>query len=108
MGLLTKAALDGYCAYTKRTISYARYKAGGTYYRTGIEEITIDAEGVVTASFKIEVPRTGASALVTEIQLFDNDNQLWLSKAENLNMASVAEGFYYDCRFTISEKGEGE
>lgn len=108
MGLLTKTALDGYRAYTKRTISYARYKVGTTYYKTCIEDITIDEKGVVTASFKIEVPKTGASALVTEIQLFDQDNQLWLSKAESLNMASVVEGFYYDCRFTISEKGEGE
>lgn len=108
MGLLTKAALDGYRAYTKRTIAYAKYKIGSTYHKANIEEITMDAKGVVTASFKIEVRDTGASAKVTEIQLYDQDNQLWLSKAENLNMASVAEGFYYDCRFTISEKGEGD
>jgi hypothetical protein len=103
MGLLTKAALQGYREYTKRTIAYAKYKIGSTYYKANIEEITMDSSGTVTASFKIETKDTG-SVTVTEIQLYDQDNQLWLSKAENLNMASVAEGFYYDCRFTIEEK----
>ena len=54
-------------------------------------------------TFKIETATTGA-ATVTEIQLYDTNNELWLSKQESLKMDSVAEGFYYVCQLEISEK----
>ena len=82
MALLTSAAIQGYRDYTKRRIAYAKYKVGSTYCK---------------------VPLSSGSGEVPEVQLYDTDNQLWLSKAERLKMDSVAEGFSYIVQLEISE-----
>ena len=101
MGLLTNAAFQGYRDYTKRRIAYARYKIGSTYYKVPIESVTVTSTGVLEISFKIEL--SSGSGEVSEVQLYDTDNQLWLSKAERLKMDSVAEGFSYVAQLEISE-----
>lgn len=92
MKLLTSKAIQGYRDYTKRTIAYAKYKVGSTYHKTKIESVDVTEEGIVEVRFKIEAATTGA-ATVTEIQLYDTNNDLWLSKQEFLEMNSVAEAF---------------
>lgn len=101
MGLLTNAAFQGYRDYTKRRIAYARYKIGSTYYKVPIESVTVTSAGMLEISFKIEL--SSGSGEVSEVQLYDTDNQLWLSKAERLKMDSVAEGFSYVVQLEISE-----
>lgn len=101
MGLLTNAAFQGYRDYTKRRIAYARYKIGSTYYKVPIESVTVTSTGMLEISFKIEL--SSGSGEVSEVQLYDTDNQLWLSKAERLKMDSVAEGFSYVVQLEISE-----
>lgn len=103
MKLLTSKAIQGYRDYTKRTIAYAKYKIGSTYHKTKIGSVDVTGDGLVEITFKIETATTGA-ATVTEIQLYDTNNELWLSKQESLKMDSVAEGFYYVCQLEISEK----
>lgn len=103
MKLLTNEAIQGYRDYTKRTIAYAKYKIGSVYYKAKIESVDVTEEGLVEISFKIETAITG-TATVTEIQLYDTNNNLWLSKQESLKMDSVAEGFYYVCQLEISER----
>ena len=85
------------------TIAYAKYKIGSVYHKAKIESVDVTEEGLVEISFKIETAITGA-ATVTEIQLYDTNNNLWLSKQESLKMDSVAEGFYYVCQLEISER----
>nr|DAL16709.1 MAG TPA_asm: hypothetical protein [Caudoviricetes sp.] len=103
MKLLTSKAIQGYRDYTKRTVAYAKYKIGSTYHKAKIESVEVTTDGIVEVTFKIETATTGA-ATVTEIQLYDTNNDLWLSKQESLKMDSVAEGFYYVCQLVISEK----
>lgn len=101
MALLTAAAIQGYRDYTKRRIAYAKYKVGSTYYKALINSVETTPDGVVEVSFDINLS-TG-SGIVTEVQLYDTDNQLWFSKAENLKMDSVAEGFDYVVQLAIKE-----
>ena len=101
MALLTNAAIQGYCDYTKRRIAYAKYKVGSTYYKVPIESVWFSSAGVVEIAFKIEL--SSGSGEVSEVQLYDTDNQLWLSKTERLNMDSVAEGFLYVVQLNIAE-----
>lgn len=101
MALLTNTAIQGYRDYTKRRIAYARFKVGSTYYKSLIESVEVTSAGVVEISFKIEL--SSGSGEVTEVQLYDTDNQLWLSKTERLKMDSVAEGFLYVVQLTITE-----
>jgi len=101
MAMLTNAAIQGYRDYTKRRIAYAKYKIGSTYYESLIDSVAVTSAGAVEVAFKIELK--SGSGTVTEVQLYDTDNQLWLSKTENLKMDSVAEGFTYVVQLTIKE-----
>lgn len=101
MSMLTSAAIQGYRDYTKRRVAYAQYKVGSVYHKTNIESVTITENGTVEIDFKIEL--SSGSGTVTQIQLYDTDNQLWLSKTENLKMDSVAEAFFYVVQLDISE-----
>lgn len=101
MALLTNAAIKGYRDYTMRRIAYAKYKVGSTYYQTKIESVKVTPAGIVEIAFKIEL--SSGSGTVSQVQLYDTDNQLWLSKTENLKMDSVAEGFFYVVQLEITE-----
>ena len=43
------------------------------------------------------------SGTVSEVQLYNTDNELWLSKAESLKLSDVSEGFLYVVRLDIKE-----
>jgi len=43
------------------------------------------------------------SGTVTEVQLYNTEQQLWLSKSESLKLSDVSEGFYYVVRFNVEE-----
>lgn len=101
MALLTSAAIQGYRDYTMRRIAYAKFKIGSTEYKTNIESVEVTDSGTVEIAFKIEI--ASGSGTVSQISLYDTDNQLWLSKTENLQMDSVAEGFYYVVQLDIAE-----
>ena len=102
MALLTSAAIKGYRDYTMRRIAYAKFKVGSTEYKTNIESVKVTDSGTVEIAFKIEL--ASGSGTVSQISLYDTDNQLWLSKTENLQMDSVAEGFYYVVQLDIAEE----
>jgi hypothetical protein len=101
MALLTNTAIGGYRDYTRRKIAYAKYKIDSTYYKSLIESVEVTSSGMVEVEFKIEL--ASGSGTVTEVQLYDTDNQLWFSKAENLKMDSVSEAFLYIVKLKISE-----
>lgn len=102
MSMLTAKALDGYREYTKRTIAYARYKIGSTYYKVPIKDTKIQSDGKLAVTFLIE-PQISSKVAITEVQLFDTNNDLWLSKAENLVKEAAQEGFYYVFKIAIKE-----
>lgn len=105
MSMLTSTALTDYRNYTKRILSYARYKIGSTYYKTDIDSIEITSEGTVKIGIKIEAA-TSNSGTVTLVQLYDTSGNLWFQKSVSLNMTSVAEAFYYVVKIQITEKEE--
>lgn len=101
MALLTSAALQGYRDFTKRRVSYARYLIGPTWHKTRIESVETLSNGIVEISFMIELE--SGSGTVTQVQLYDTDNQLWLSKNESLKMSDVSEGYLYVVQLNIQE-----
>ncbi|MBR1744367.1 MAG: hypothetical protein IJ733_21410 [Lachnospiraceae bacterium] len=101
MSLLTNAAIKGYQQYTKRILSYARYKIGSTYYKVNINSVNVTTNGIVEIDFLIEPTVTGT---ITEVQLYDTNGELWLDKTESLSVSSVVEGFFYTVQLKISEK----
>ena len=101
MAMLTSAALTGYRNYTKRTVAYAKYKIGSTYYQTNVESVKVLSSGIVEISFMIELD--SGSGTVSEVQLYNTEGVLWLSKAESLKLSDVSEGFLYVVRLDIKE-----
>ena len=101
MALLTSAALQGYRDFTKRQVSYARYLIGSTWHKTRTESVEMLSNGIVEISFMIELE--SGSGTVTQVQLYDTDNQLWLSKTESLRMSDVSEGYLYVVMLNIQE-----
>ena len=102
MALLTTTALDRLKKYIKRTVNYAKYKMNGNYVKVPLTDIQIDSSGVIRITFMIEPG--GSNAQVTEVQLYDMDNQLWLSKSTNISMSSVEEGYLELIKITITDK----
>lgn len=102
MALLTAAAITGFREYVKRTVVKAKYRIGGTLYDAQLNDIVVDGSGIVRISFMINPPTAG-NVTITEVQLYDNAGQLWLSKAVSLDMSAVAEGYYYLVKLQIKE-----
>lgn len=101
MPILTGAAMEDYKKHTERIIAYARYKIGGTYTRTEISRRERLKDGRVAVYFSIDA-QSGKDVTISEVQLFDTNNDLWASKTENIVIRGVQEGVLY--RFTFDFK----
>ena len=103
MAMLTKAAIDGYKEYTRADIAYARYKIGDSYYRAEIQSKEYLADGRLAVKILIDHPAPG-NLTISEIQLFDTNNNLWLSKPENIMREDVTAGILYRLTFDFHVK----
>ena len=102
MALLTAEAIEGYKEYTKRTIAYAQYKAGGIYYKANISSVSVLPDGRLAVDFLIDHTVPG-DINVTEVQLYNTNSKLWLSKPESILRKDVQEGILYRFTFKIRE-----
>ncbi len=97
--MLTNNALNGFRDYIKRTVAYAQYRIGSTYYKTDLNKVYVDSAGRVAIEFLIDDTVKG-NITVSEIQLIDTSGNVWLSKAENISRSSIQDGIFY--RFTVN------
>ncbi|CAK7059480.1 MAG: hypothetical protein EUB_03424 [Eubacterium sp.] len=102
MSLLTQSAINGYLEYTKRTLAYIKYKVGSTYQRTEITRIAKQGSNQIVVEFMIDHTING-DITITEIQVFDNNNDIWLKKPENILRKQMVEGILYRITITITE-----
>lgn len=101
--MLTENALKGFRDYAKRTISYARYKIGNSYFNAKITDITTDVEGKLKVDFTID-PTAHGDITVTEVQLYNTSGELWWNKSENITRKSNQEGIFYRVTINIHEE----
>lgn len=97
--MLTSEAVTGFKNYVKRTVAYAMYKVGTSYYKAKITDIYVRSDGRVAIDFTIDHPDTG-NIKVSEVQLYDTSGKLWCSKTENIERKSSQNAIFY--RFTIN------
>lgn len=102
MAMLTDTAMRGYKEYTRAEIAYAKYKVGNTYHQTPITSKEYLADGRLAVKILMEPPESG-NVKITEIQLYDTNNNLWLKKAENIVREDVSAGVLYRFTFDFSE-----
>lgn len=100
--MLTATAMEGFKSFIERNIAYARYKIGGTYYKVAIHRKERLTDGKVAVYFSI-IPQASNDVTISEVQLFDTNNNLWASKAENIVVKSVQEGILYRFAFDFKE-----
>lgn len=100
--ILTDKAIEGFKKYLERTVEYAQYKIGNTYYKTPIHRKERMADGRVAIYFSI-VPQTSSTVTISEVRIYDNNNDLWARKEENIIIRSVQEGALYRFAFKIEE-----
>lgn len=103
MGMLTANALEGYKKYTERIADYAKYKVGSTYYRAEITERKRLPDGSVALYILIDHTVPG-DITVTQLQIYDTNNQLWLSTPVNIRRKSIQEGILYRVTIPITER----
>lgn len=99
--MLTTAALTGFKEHVKRTVAYAQYKVGSTYYRTEITKVYINSEGKVAIEFQVDHTLSG-NITVTELRIYNTAGELWLSVSDNTTRKARQEGIFY--RFAIDIK----
>lgn len=102
MPILSAKAIEGYKADTLRKIARARYKIGNTYYEPTIHRREWLADGRVAIYFSI-TPGISGNVTITEVQLFDTNNDLWASKVENIVISGLQEGILYRFAFDFKE-----
>jgi len=102
MGMLTDAAIKGYKEYTKVEIAYAKYKIGNAYYRAEIKSREYLEDGRLAIKVMIDHPQPG-NLTITEIQLYDTNNNLWLQKPENIMREDMTAGILYRFTFDFHE-----
>lgn len=99
--MLTAAAITGFKNYVMKTVSYARYKVGGTYYKTDISKVYVNSEGKVAIEFYVDHTVPG-NITISEVQIFNTAGDLWLTVSENITRKAVQEAIFY--RFTLDIK----
>ena len=102
MALLTAAAIEGYREYTRRTVAYAMYRVAGVLHRANISAVSVLPNGRLAIDFVVDHTLAG-NITVTEVQLYNTNNQLWLAKPENILRRATQEGILYRFTFTIQE-----
>lgn len=102
MPILTEKAIEGYKQDTEKKIARARYKIGDEYFDAPIHRRERLPDGRVAVYFSI-TPAAAESVTITEVQLFDNNGDLWATKSENIVLNGVQEGVLYRFAFDFKE-----
>lgn len=101
--MLTGNALKNYRDYTKRIISKATYKIGGTYYDAVIDRIEEISDDTISV-FLVINPPFSSDVTVSEVRIFDTGNELWFTQTENISVKAYQEGVLYKFSFKFTGK----
>jgi len=102
MGILTPAAIEGFKADVNRKIARARYRIGAVYYNAVIHRRERLPDGRVAVYFSI-TPGIPGAVTISEVELYDSNNDLWASKTENIVISGNQEGILYRFAFDFRE-----
>lgn len=101
-GILKAKAIESFKKHIERNTAYAKYKIGNTYYKVPIHRRERLPDGKIAVFFEIE-PNAPSAVYITEVQIYDTDNELWASKTENIEIESVQDGALYRFAFDFKE-----
>lgn len=102
--MLTNAALTGIKTHLTRTVAYARYKVGSTWYRVEAENVNVyvASSGYVNIDFTANPPVSG-EVTISAVEIYNTAGELWLTKAESTVRKNTQEGVFYRFQVAITE-----
>jgi len=99
--VLTARAIEGFKQHADREMRRARYRIGSVFYDSPIHRRERLPDGRVAVYFSI-TPNISGNVTISEVQIFDTNNELWASNSENIVIHGIQAGLLY--RFTIDFK----
>ena len=99
--MLTPQAIEDFKGFLDNNIAYAKVTVNGEAKKVPIHRRERLKDGRVAVYFPIDA-RGQTDVTISEVQLFDTNNDLWAAKAENILVRGVQEGVLY--RFTFDFK----
>lgn len=100
--MLTKTVLDDLSNRLKDRIAYARYTVSGVDKTAPIEKSAILEDGRVSVEFVIGAA-LGNGETVTDVRLYDANDELLAYKEESIARDMSLGGIYYRFYFRIEE-----
>ena len=101
--MLSANALTFLRSYFMGKISYAAYLVDETEYTTDIQTAVLQEDGRIEITVSLDHD-AAEEITMTEVRLYDQDDVLLASKAENIVQNAGQEGILYRFTFTIEEE----
>jgi len=99
--MLTPQAIEDFKGFLDNNIAYAKVTVNEEVKKIPIHRRERLKDGRVAVYFPIDALGQ-TDVTISEVQLFDTNNDLWAAKAENILVRGVQEGVLY--RFTFDFK----
>lgn len=96
--MLTSAALHEYKEFTKKVVSYGRYKIGSNYHKVAINDVVVDGN---TVHVYLLIDH-GAVGEVNRVQLFSIGGELFADKPDSITKGAE-QGVLIRFSFLIQE-----
>ncbi|MEG2298802.1 MAG: hypothetical protein RSB75_04315 [Anaerovoracaceae bacterium] len=100
--MLTNAAIEGFKKFIESNIAYAKVVIGGKTEKLEINRKERLKDGKIAIYISI-TPEASSAVTLTKVQLYDNNNDLWAEKNENIPIKAVQEGLLYRFKFDFKE-----
>ncbi len=100
--MLTSAALEGFKNFIETNIAYAKVTVGGKSEKVLIHRKERLKDGKIAIYISI-TPQNSSTVTVTKVQLYNNNNEVWAEKNENIPIKKVNEGLLYRFKFDFVE-----
>lgn len=102
--MFTEKGFELISGFIERQISAAAYVMNGLEVKTEFETERVQ-EDMFLIKFFLFPEKSGE---ITEIRLYDKDENLWYQKQENIEMRRADGKFYYVCKIKVDEVIENE
>lgn len=99
---LDSSFLAGEREKIRKSIAYARYKVGSTWYQAKIEKSEVLSDGRIEVIFLIDHTVSG-NITITEVELRDFNGQRIGNKTVSISRRDATEGILYVCRFEVMQ-----
>ena len=101
--MLTSYAITMIRQYTGKLAAYATYCAGGKEHRVPVQSVAMEGDSDVSINVLI-APDGEENVTVTEVRLYDEQNQMVAQRDEDITIDPSMGGVLYRFRVKVKEE----